>query len=154
MGFRWAAIVVVFAVSAALAQEKELISAPTPNVSETPNRASLSFRQAVERSFDDRRWYWEADGLTRFPLGAYACQVCRGTRSYQGKVGTGKLVWDLGGKHRLLPVLDLKVTKLALGRPTLVQEKSPEDFGTFVSGRSPIRLWNKATQSLVSVMHR
>ena len=154
MGCRWAAIVVVFAVSAALAQEKELISAPAPNLSEAPNRASLSFQQAVERSFDDRRWYWEADGSTRFPAGVYACQACRGTRSYQGKIGTGRLVWDLSGKHGLLPVLDLKVTKLRLGQPTLMQEKPAMNYGTFVSPGRPTRLWNKATQSLGSVMHR
>ena len=154
MRLHFAAVVVVFSFGAALAQEKELISAPTPNLVLTPNHASLTLQQAFARSFEDHRWYWEADGLARLPLGNYRCQRCRNMGSRQRGFSPAKLVWNYDGKHRLFPLLDLTVIKLTPGQPSLIQQKPASEFGTFVSGRMPTNLWNRAGQSLMSVMHR
>src|SRR5262249_43085258 len=144
----------VFIVSGALAQEKELIDAPTPNLSTQANRASLTFQQAVTRSFEDPHWYWEGGGATGAPSVPYRCFTCRKISTHQGGFSPGKLVWNLSGKHKLLPIVDLSVIKLTPGEPTLIQQKPPSEYGTVVAGRSPTRLWNKATQSLMNVMRK
>jgi|tagenome__1003787_1003787.scaffolds.fasta_scaffold20681512_1 hypothetical protein len=145
--------VLLFMVSAALAQEKPLSSVPTPNLGSRAS-ASVILQQALSRSFANHPGYWEGNAGSDTRSAGSSRSRHQEVGTHQGGFSPGKLVWNFTGKHKLVPLLDLTVVKVNPTQPWSVQPKTLSEFGTFVSQHKPGDLVNKATQSLMSAMHR
>jgi hypothetical protein len=152
MRFRYAALAVVLFAVDALAQQGQLISGPTPNLPAQNNRHSLTYFDSIVRS-SQQHWYWH-DVRPTTPTLAPKPFIYRNApvRTTSPGFSPGKLEWNLSGKHKLLPSLDLTVLRLRPGEPSLIEKQPGSEYGTFVSDRNPI--WEKAAESLKKILMR
>ncbi len=145
------AVAVLSCLGCAYAQQKELISAPLPNL--PANRLIPyvgSFQQNVlSKTALRRSWYWEAIDLTQ-PLSGANKYLPRGVTTSNSDFSPASLQWTFTGKRKLMPTLDLTLVKIKPGEGTI---HDGPDAQTGAAGSSRSSLWDRATQSISDLLH-
>ena len=147
----WLVAIVVAGVSCSWAQQKELISAPLPNL--PANRLIPyvgSFQQSVlSKNTLRRSWYWEAIDLTQ-PLSETNKYLPRGVVTSNSDFSPASLQWTFTGKRKLMPTLDLTLVQIKPGDGTRHERSGPAS-----GGMEPVRdsLWDRATHSISGFLH-
>ncbi len=145
MRFHLAAVIVFFAISSALAQKKDLISAPSPNIQRCQGTAR-NFQQTANQNGRLRHyWYWEVEDSIPAPL-----QIYKNQPSHVMAIddfSPVSLKWTFTGKRKLVPLIDFTIVQVKPGEPA-VRQTSDGNFET--AGFD--RLWDKATRSLVDML--
>ena len=138
-----------FALSA-FAQDKDLISAPSPSVQ---SRAQLyrtfDFQENDATPTFRHQWYWEVPdfGPSWQEINRY---LPRGAKIGSNDFSPASLHWNFEGKRKVVPVIDLTVMQIKPGEkanPTVSHaDNAPAPFAVAT-------LWTKATHSISSLLH-
>lgn len=144
------AVVVVFFLSCAWAQQKELVSAPLPNhLMSTSSRYASLFDQSTPRTSLQRSWYWEGNDLTQAPSGTNK-YLPKGVVTNSSDFSPASLQWTFAGKRKLMPTLDLTLVKVKPGEGTI---HDGPDARTGAAGPPRSHLWDRATHSISDLLH-
>jgi hypothetical protein len=151
MRLRFFVFVAIFSFNCALAQQKGLISAPSPNLPAHPQGyPAFTFQRSVIQEYSVRHnWYWELHDGLQLPQETYK-YLPRGMRPKDPDFAPATLEWTFSGKRKLMPSLDLTIIKIRPGQRTVYQRPGAE-FGSARPDRS--HLWTKATRSLGDALH-
>ena len=141
-GIMWLRIFVVgllFCLNCALAQQRDLISGPSPKL----QRPLPHYAWPSAMRTSGQQWYWEADNSAQPSVNSYR-QLLHGSKVRAPHFAPVTLEWSFTGKNKFLPVLDLTIVKIKPGtRPSFLSPES--EFG---SVRCDCGIWTKATRSL------
>jgi len=148
---RWslAFALAAFALSV-FAQDKELVSAPTPNVqTHAPVYHAFDFQVNATSSTWRHSWYWEVPDFSPSwqEINRY---LPRGAKIGNTDFEPASLRWNFEGKRKVVPVIDLTVMQIKPGEKASPAATSV-DNGT--SQFAPGALWNKATHSISELLH-
>jgi hypothetical protein len=91
-----------------------------------------------------RSWYWETITAGSGPSAADR-YLPVGTKASQPDFAPASLRWSFTGKHKVIPVIDLTVTKFKPGEKSFRGEPS--------SKQPSENFWTKATHSISELLH-
>ncbi len=147
----WLVAIVVVGVSCSWAQQKELISAPLPNL--PANRlipyVGVFQQNVLSKTALRRSWYWEAIDLTQ-PLSVANKYLPKGVATSNSDFSPASLQWTFTGKRKLMPTLDLTLVQIKPGEGT-VHEPPDADSRGLESLRG--NLWDRATHQISDFLH-
>ena len=140
-------VVLLATVNFAFGQQKDLISAPAPNLQpRLQAHQAFNFKQTARQNFR-RSWYWEIDDTIRAPFDVY--KYFPGRRmTTDTDFSPASLKWTFDGKRKLVPLLDLTVIQIKPGERAVL--KPDAEFGSVRPDCG--HLWDIATRSLVDML--
>jgi hypothetical protein len=134
----------------AFAQEKELVSAPTPNLPQhATQHRTFDFRENGTAATLRHTWYWETPDFAQPPLQEINRCLPRGAKINSDDYMPASLRWTLEGKRKVVPVIDLTVVEIKPGEKTTAASA----VSWTPSSSSAGTLWTKATHSISELLH-
>ena len=146
------AVVLAALTLPAFAQQKDLVSAPSPTVQprkqfsrtfnfhENGNEMTTAFRH---------QWYWEVPEFSP-DWQEINRNLPRGAKIGTNDFNPASLRWNFEGKRKVVPVIDLTVMQIRPGEKTSSAAALPVDGPTQFSAGA---LWTKATHSISDLLH-
>lgn len=144
----------VFALAAftisAFAQQKELLSAPSPNVQpHVQLYRAFDFQENAAPSSLRHFWYWEVPAFSpRLPETNRF--LPRGAKVGNPDFEPASLRWSFTGKRKVVPLIDLTVLQIKPGEKL---KPSGESAASGTAQTAPGILWTKATHSISELLH-
>lgn len=138
-------VAVFLYMNCACAQEKSLISAPTPHL--TVNLQSFVFSAQYDplETIIRHPWYWEAKSYSAIPSAAVSALMPK--VSAGDDFSPASLKWTFEGKRKLIPVLDLTLLQIKPG------EHSPKPASSFGLIAENASFWNKTARTISDMLH-
>ena len=140
-----------FALSA-LAQDKELISAPSPQVHpHVQGQRSFDFQGNGTAPVFRHYWYWEVTDFAQPPLREINRNLPQGAKVNSNDYMPAALRWNFEGKRKVVPTIDLTVMEIRPGEKTSAATSATNNW--MPSSSTAGILWTKATHSISDLLH-
>lgn len=134
----------------AFGQEKDLVSAPTPNVPQRlQQRHAFTFQENTTAPSFRHSWYWEVPDFSP-DLAERNRWLPRGAQISNSDFTPASLRWNFEGKRKIVPVIDLTVMQIKPGERSTTAVPSADNS---TSQFAPGALWTKATHSISELLH-
>jgi len=144
-------VLTAFALSA-LAQEKDLVSAPSPRIqTHALSQRSFDFQGNGTAPVFRHYWYWEVTDCAQPPLQEINRNLPRGAKVNSGDYMPAALRWTLDGKRKVVPTIDLTVMEIRPGEKTSAATAATNNW--MPSSSTAEILWTKATHSISDLLH-